>query len=34
MENLPFYILQIDQEKAFDKTDQQFLYKTLEKTGS
>ena len=25
---IPFYILQIDQEKAFYKMDQQFLYKT------
>ena len=27
---IPFYILQIDQEKAFYKIDQQFLYKTVE----
>ena len=27
---IPFYILQIDQEKAFYKIDQQFLYKTME----
>lgn len=27
---IPFYILQIDQEKAFYKMDQQFLYKTTE----
>lgn len=27
---IPFYILQIDQEKAFYKMDQQFLYKTKE----
>ena len=27
---IPFYILQIDQEKAFNKMDQQFLYKTTE----
>ena len=27
---IPFYILQIDQEKAFYKIDQQFLYKTTE----
>ena len=29
----PFYILQIDQEKAFDKTDRPFLFKTMEKLG-
>lgn len=29
---IPFYILQIDQEKAFYKMDQQFLYKTTETT--
>ena len=27
---IPFYILQIDQEKASYKMDQQFLYKTTE----
>lgn len=27
---IPFYILQIDQERAFYKMDQQFLYKTTE----
>ena len=27
---IPFYILQIHQEKAFYKMDQQFLYKTTE----
>lgn len=27
---IPFYILQIDQEKAFYKIDQQLLYKTME----
>ena len=27
---IPFYILRIDQEKAFYKMDQQFLYKTTE----
>ena len=31
--NTKFYILQIDQEKAFNKTDHEFLYKTLEKMG-
>ena len=31
--NNHFYILQIDQEKAFDKIDRTFLYKTLEKMG-
>lgn len=29
--NIPFYILQTDQEKAFDKVDREFLYKTMEK---
>ena len=28
-----FYLLQIDQEKAFDKIDRAFLYKTMEKMG-
>ena len=27
-------ILQIDQEKAFDKIDRNFLYKTMEKNGN
>lgn len=31
--NTKFYVLQIDQEKAFNKTDHEFLYKTLEKMG-
>ena len=29
--NTQFYILQIDQEKAFDKTSREFLYQTMEK---
>ena len=28
-----FYLLQIDQEKAFEKIDRTFLYKTMEKMG-
>ena len=28
-----FYLLQIDQEKVFDKTDRPFLYQTMEKLG-
>ena len=28
-----FYLLQIDQQKAFDKIDRAFLYKTMEKMG-
>ena len=31
--NTNFYILQIDQEKAFDKIYHHFLYKTKEKMG-
>ena len=31
--NTKFYILQIDQEKAFNKKDHEFLYKTMEKNG-
>ena len=31
--NIKFYLLQIDQEKAFDKVDHDFLYKTMEKMG-
>ena len=31
--NSHLYILQIDQEKAFDKIDRNFLYKTMEKMG-
>ena len=31
--NNNFYLLQIDQEKAFDKIDRIFLYKTMEKMG-
>ena len=31
--NNHLYLLQIDQEKAFDKVDRNFLYKTLEKIG-
>ena len=28
-----FYILQVDQEKAFDKIDRPFLFKTMAKLG-
>ena len=28
-----FYLIQIDQEKAFDKIDRPFLFKTMEKLG-
>ena len=28
-----FYLLQIDQEKAFDKIDRTFLFKAMEKMG-
>lgn len=28
-----FYLLQIYQEKAFEKTDRTFLYETMEKMG-
>ena len=28
-----FYLLQIDQEKAFDKIDRPFLFQTMEKLG-
>ena len=28
-----FYVLQIDQEKAFDKIDRNFLFKTMQKLG-
>ena len=28
-----FYVLQIDQEKAFDKIDTNFLFKTMQKLG-
>ena len=28
-----FYLLQIDEEKAFDKIDRPFLYQTMEKLG-
>ena len=28
-----FYLLQIYQEKAFEKTDRTFLYETMEKIG-
>ena len=31
--NIKLYLLQIDQEKAFDKVDHDFLYKTMEKIG-
>ena len=31
--NIKFYLLQIDQEKPFDKVDHDFLYKTMEKMG-
>ena len=31
--NSKFYLLQIDQEKAFDKIDRPFLFKTMEKHG-
>ena len=31
--NKHLYLLQIDQEKAFDKVDRNFLYKILEKIG-
>ena len=31
--NSQFYILQIDQAKAFDKIDHKFLFKTMEKMG-
>ena len=31
--NNNFYLVQIDQEKAFDKTDRPFLFKTMEKLG-
>ena len=31
--NTKFYILQIDQEKAFNKIEHKFLYKTMEKMG-
>ena len=31
--NVPFYILQIDQEKVFDKIDREFFYKTIETAG-
>ena len=31
--NTHFYIMQVDQEKVFDKIDQQFLYKTMIKMG-
>ena len=31
--NAKFYILQIDQEKVFDKTERDFLYQTMEKMG-
>ena len=31
--NIKFYLSQIDQEKAFDKVDHDFLYKTMEKMG-
>ena len=31
--NNKLYLLQIDQEKAFDKVDHDFLYKTMEKIG-
>ena len=31
--NTKLYILQIDQEKAFDKIDHDFLYKTMKKMG-
>ena len=31
--NNKLYILQVDQEKAFDKIDQNFLYKLMNKIG-
>ena len=31
--NIKLYLLQIDQEKAFDKVDHDFLYNTMEKIG-
>ena len=31
--NTKLYILQIDQEEAFDKIDHDFLYKTMTKMG-
>ena len=31
--NNHFYLLQVDQEKAFDKIDRNFLFKTMEKMG-
>ena len=31
--NNKFYLLQIDQEKAFDKMDRPFLFKTMEELG-
>ena len=31
--NTSFYILQVDQEKAFDKIDHDFLFKTMDKMG-
>ena len=31
--NTRFYILQVDQEKAFDKIDYDFLFKTMDKMG-
>ena len=31
--NTKFYILQIDQEKAFNKIEQKFLYITMQKMG-
>ena len=31
--NNHFYLLQVDQEKAFDKIDRTFLFKTMEKMG-
>ena len=31
--NIKFFLLHIVQEKAFDKVDHEFLYKTMEKMG-
>ena len=31
--NINSYIVSVDEEKAFDKVDREFLYKTIEKLG-
>ena len=33
IKSIKLYIVSIDQEKAFDKVDREFLYKTMEKLG-